>query len=247
MRRTNFCVTRKKKYFKEKTKSESLTEFFNRHKPKGIAKKIRQILDRDPSAERIKKKVVENFILTAGLVKSNEVFEKNILTSWTNGLLPSDIRMFLFKWYSNKLITNAKASHFNENINAGCDFCTLNLILPAPKETYSHLFWDCSVSQTLITKCMGDFLAGRAVSKNFFFTGTDADTLEPSPIEQRTYLTIFDIIRFVIWETKWQKKKFNTSEFASRFGFYIRSHLIADKKFKNACNNYNILTFRRDE
>jgi hypothetical protein len=94
---------------------------------------------------------------------------------------------------------------------------------------------------------MIDFLAGRAVTKKFFFTGTDADTLEPNPIEQRIYLTIFDIIRFVIWETKWQKKKFNTAECASRFSFYIRSHLIADKKFKNACNHYNILTFRRDE
>jgi hypothetical protein len=93
----------------------------------------------------------------------------------------------------------------------------------------------------------GRFFGRPGRIKKFFFTGTDADTLEPSPIEQRTYLTIFDIIRFVIWETKWQKKKFNTSEFASRFGFYIRSHLIADKKFKNACNNYNILTFRRDE
>jgi hypothetical protein len=87
------------------------------------------------------------------------------------------------------------------------------------------------------------------IKKIFVFTGTDADTIQPNPIEQRTYLTIFDIIRFVIWETKWQKKKFNTSEFASRFGFYIQSHLtgIADKKFKNACNNFNILTFRRDE
>jgi hypothetical protein len=190
---------------------------------------------------------VENFTLMAGLAEVNTVFEKNILTSWTNGLLPSDIRMFLFKLYSNKLITNAKASHFNENINAGCDFCTLNLILPAAKETYSHLFWDCPISQTLINKCMRDFLAGRAVTKKFFFTGTNADTLEPNPIEQRIYLTIFDIIRFVIWETKWQKKKFNTAECASRFSFYIRSHLIANKKFKNACNHYNILTFRRDE
>jgi hypothetical protein len=140
------------------------------------------------------------------------------------------LEFFLFKLYSNKLITNAKASNFNENINAGCDFCTLNLILPAAKETYSHLFWDCPVSQALLQKCLRDCLVIDAtVSKNFFFTGTDTGEIF-NPIKQRIFLTFFDIIKFVIWETKWQKKKFNNAECSSRFNFYIRSHLTANQK-----------------
>jgi hypothetical protein len=49
----NAFVIAKKKNFNANVKSESLKDFFNRHKPTSIAKKIRLILDRDPGAEKI--------------------------------------------------------------------------------------------------------------------------------------------------------------------------------------------------
>jgi hypothetical protein len=69
---TAFAIA-KKKYF-----SESLKNFFDRNKTKGIAKKIRLFLDSNSSAEKIKKKVVENFAATMGITEINTVFKKKM-------------------------------------------------------------------------------------------------------------------------------------------------------------------------
>ncbi len=55
------------------------------------------------------------------------------------------IREFIFKFLNNCLPINTRASHFAQNVDRSCTFCTLSLgahtFGPAPEETFIHLFF----------------------------------------------------------------------------------------------------------
>jgi hypothetical protein len=63
---------------------------------------------------------------------------KNIYSNWNLSYLNSRVKEFSFKFYNNILGINARVSHFNPEVDAGCTFCTLTNNRPVPKETIQH-------------------------------------------------------------------------------------------------------------
>lgn len=68
------------------------------------------------------------------------------------------MRDFSFKMLNNYHKFNASIAHFNENISACCTLCTLDKLLPAPKETIKHFYYDCPVSEKFAKSYFETFL-----------------------------------------------------------------------------------------
>jgi hypothetical protein len=75
---------------------------------------------------------------------------KNFNLRWHVFGSSNKLREFIFKFSNNILGLNSRVSHFNRFINEACSFCTLNKVFPAPRETFAHLFFDCSESFTTL-------------------------------------------------------------------------------------------------
>jgi hypothetical protein len=67
------------------------------------------------------------------------------LALWAAVPMNNRFRDFLFKFLTNRLSTGARIGHFNNNIDESCFHCRLEKKFPAPRETFSHMFFDCPV------------------------------------------------------------------------------------------------------
>ncbi len=120
------------------------------------SRNIRNILENDRLERKagVKTKVVNNFLKVVGIADP-EIDNKALcifVGGWNDSCLPSRIKDFLFKFNSNKLPVNTRLTHMapNAEIDRACTFCKLSRTLPAPEETFVHLFWDCPSTKTLI-------------------------------------------------------------------------------------------------
>jgi hypothetical protein len=133
-----------KRYYKEGEKSISLNDFMNTFK-KGF-KYFRKIISHwDPRLNLEKTTQVKTFLQLIDCQETNTVRLRALYTSWNNHYFNSNLRVFLFKYYNNILGLNSRVSHFNPDINGACTFCSIAGFLPAPKESFIHLFYDCAV------------------------------------------------------------------------------------------------------
>jgi hypothetical protein len=243
--RTTYNIA-KNKFFKPGAVACDLIQYLQKFKSKGISRKLRSVLalgiNPDPELSR----QIATYSASIMLPVPGNIVTTNWLTAWARTMLPAEVRIFLFKLYSNRLMVNSRASHFNTNINAGCDQCVRAGTLPPPSETVTHLFWDCPTSQKLI-KYTGDRILnpGKIISNELFFTGTDRN--QPQNEQSKVILIFFDIVRYVIWENKWQKSKISDYLSHERILFLWGSVLRACKKLLTASNNSHLFNFHRDE
>jgi hypothetical protein len=160
----------------------------------------------------------------------------NSLTAWTKHYLPSDIRAFLFKLYNNRLKVNSRACKFNQAINAGCTFCEMRLNLPVCKETVSHLFWDCATTNESVNYALNYFLSFN-VTKIQFFTG---EITTNNNLLKTGILSLFNVMQYVTWEFKWQKKLPAKSLFLTRVCTIWTGIILSSPTLKRCISNSNL-------
>ena len=144
----------KKKYQVEGKKGTKLVDFMSRDK-KG-SKCFRTILTKNSGT--YDRKTIKNmpqvktFLgLTETETENIEINQiKNMMGSWNYSFLPSKIRTFLFKFYNNILGLNSRVAKFNQNTDPSCTFCSINNLRPAPKESFTHLFYYCETTKKII-------------------------------------------------------------------------------------------------
>jgi hypothetical protein len=70
------------------------------------------------------KNQIKNFNKGVGLENEDKpITHYNLLGAWAYQLAPIEVRMFNFKFFSNKILTNDKKCHFSPDTGAACDFC----------------------------------------------------------------------------------------------------------------------------
>ena len=57
--------------------------------------------------------------------------------------LRNNLRSFIFNLTAQTLYHNAMVTHFIQNHDPSCQWCEIGNLKPAPRETISHIFWDC--------------------------------------------------------------------------------------------------------
>jgi zinc-binding in reverse transcriptase len=215
-------------------------EFLLSGKNKGMAKKIRKLFikSRKPEPPGNKLKKFGECAELANVPEPNKLAAAWNL-SWYKSFLMPEIRIFLFRFYSNTLKINSRTAHFNADIPPTCDFCSRKKIFPPPKETILHLFWFCPVLETPLSYILSEMFGNVLVTKDTYFTGI----FENNPGNDETqelHLIIFNVIKYVIWEFKWSKKTPDRNSLAYRVKFYLNLVFRSSKKIKNIAINTNL-------
>jgi exonuclease III len=133
---------------------------------------------------------------------------KQIFSDWGPSYLPNSVREFILKFTSNILGLNVRISHFVEGATRHCTFCYYSNIRVLHDETFLHLFYQCNIVASLLTKFEREFFpeinfTSDSSRRKFWFLHLTPDINERLNIFHRTALWIF---KYLIWEAKLKKK-----------------------------------------
>jgi hypothetical protein len=110
--------------------------------------------------------------------------------------------------------------HFNRNISEACTFCTLNNIAPAPRETFSHIFFDCPETDRTFKSFEQKYLDVLDLDTEnkrrvFWFLGLINGRQES---KSKFYQMSSGTILYYVWDCKLRKAK---QSFAGCLNFYF--------------------------
>jgi hypothetical protein len=155
---------------------------------------------------------------------------KSLFSNWNLHYLSSGIRVFIFKYYNNILGINSRTAHFNREIDASCTFCTLRNNLPAPKETLSHIFFNCPTTNDVLVKFYATYLHGITLEQNTFFLSNVSEFES----ENRPLNIVLDLVRYVIWQHKLTKKVPNFNFLEMELQYILGTTIGASKSFERS-------------
>ena len=127
-------------------------------------------------------KTTLNRYLWASINEVDSIREIRFHKVWTYSFLPIEIRDFSFKLLNNYHKFNASIAHFNETISASCTACTAKKLLPAPKETIKHMYYDCPVNENFAKKYFETFLNNTNINFSADFLLLGAPSILPESL-----------------------------------------------------------------
>ncbi len=223
--KTAFRICRRK-YNKDAEKSLTIRQFICGFK-KG-SRNFRKIITSTEKKDNVVDcRAMQTYGRTVGVRILDSKRASSIVSNWNKSFLPSNIRVFIFKYYNNMLGLNSRVAHFNQEVNAGCTFCTVRKVLPAEKETMVHLFYYCPSVQCLIIEFGTKYLRNMVPDIEMFFTSqvTDFET------KNNCLNIILDIFRYVVWQFKLQKIYPTPFKFWPEFEYQLTTVTGSSPKF----------------
>jgi hypothetical protein len=168
--------------------------------------------------------------------------------SWSCVAVSNRYREFLFKFFNNLLGINSRVSHFNNNVNEACTFCTLKQIFPSPRETFLHLFYDCNEVQDLLSKFEKKYfddvdLQNRQKKLEFWFLGISdiGDANEKFYI----FLLLKSLVLFYVWECKLKKIKMSFASAENFLEFHVKTKTRVSSRCRDCITNSDLKFCRR--
>jgi len=179
-----------------------ISEFFRKLK-KG-SRNFRNILDGKVAKGSHHKQlqVVKTFCKITNSPFEREGLWERSLGAWNIFCLPNRFKIFLFKYYSNLLGTGSRVVHFSREVDPACVFCAKSQPLPAPLETFPHIFYDCPEVFKVIT-CFFEKYFNIPIPREHYFNGN----FEGTNRDIAALNLILDSLRFSIWQAKLLKNK----------------------------------------
>ena len=168
------------------------------------SKKFRKLMQKKFHKTKINDLRQLNTTCTKFYINPKSLSDGNIATYfnlWTFSTLSNEIKTFIFKMTSNCLGVGSRIAHFNPNIDPSCTFCRKKRILPAPLETFEHLFVFCPITYEIITKFFSENI-NEQYSHSLYFFGKNGDS------RQNTIATlvIFSLLKYILWTKKLRTK-----------------------------------------
>jgi hypothetical protein len=142
----------------------------------------------------------------------------------------------LFKYYNNILGTGNRVWHIDNTRDPACIFCIKRGYLPAPIESFSHLFFDCPCVEPILIAFTRKFFRTE-VTREKYFTG-NFDNLE---YKNTPLVLILDILRYTIWQMKLYKVNISYYTVEEETLGTLDQIISARKKFKNMIINSDLL------
>ena len=141
-----------------------IVSFFGKIK-KG-SKKIRNILLNDYASIKINTGLVKRGIL-ANTAHIDEIRDCNFNNTFNSPKISHTLKSFIFNFSSQILYNNSMIAHFVQDFSPTCKRCEYARLLPAPKETLLHIFWDCPCIQE-ITSDVKTLISNEPITNNRF-------------------------------------------------------------------------------
>jgi hypothetical protein len=181
----------------------STAEFLTSFK-KG-SKKFREIICYNPNAENDRSElrtVITYSELTNTLIPDPESLGL-ILGMWNISYLSNEVREFIFKERNNCLPLNNRAAHYVQNLSDKCSFCKIINPDTVTRENFSHLFFDCPISNLVLNgfiRISGlRFLSNDPNVRNAYWNGMVNEKLD------KELLLTFELFRYCLWKSKIRK------------------------------------------
>jgi hypothetical protein len=190
-----------KKYGKPDAPGESLTEFFSGFK-KGSKHFRKLIMKMNIKTVLEKSRQVHNFCKMIDCPVPDKTRLCTMFTNWSKWYLPIRLRSFLFKYNNNILGLNSRVRHFNAEISGECTFCNITGPKPVPLETFVHIFFECPCVSRSIEDLRRKHMPNLVLAKENFFI-CNLSIFEEQNVAANIF---FDIIRYLIWQSKLEKK-----------------------------------------
>jgi hypothetical protein len=140
---------------------------------------------------------VKSYNLTTGTEFVSEKISSLNHSLWNIFSFPNRLKVFLFKFYNNLLGTGNRVFHFNPAAEVSCVFCVKSLNLPAPIETFSHIFYDCPNVFNIVNMFTSKFL-NIVIDRNNFFNGFYTEDYE----KNYGVTIILNCLRYCIWQAR---------------------------------------------
>jgi hypothetical protein len=172
---------------------------------KGIkkgSKKFREVIDRLVYQSRtvLNITVVNGFSRITKTSIQTEIVTKNFISGWNCTFLDNDFREFIFKCRNNLLRTGDRLSHILPNITDSCKFCIGILPESTHRETFLHLFCECSVTSAILLRlnirCNLKWDTPDVDFNSVYWYGNCMGNLD------RNILLFYDVFRYQIWSMK---------------------------------------------
>jgi hypothetical protein len=259
----------KKKFIHDnKAVSCTLSEFLSRFR-KG-SRSFRNVLIsyRKEKASKIRMKCLTSFVNATGLaleparvpvpapvpvpvpdltVSLDMLANNKVLELWNCNFVENRQRDFLYKFVSNRLSLNARLEHYNIAVNGSCTICVINGANPAPRESFTHLFYDCEYTNDIRNKADREFwpeiVLNGDLRKLFWLCGI---TGEPVRDAHNLFLQMTIMcVQFYVWECKIKKQKLSWASCKNFTLEKLRNMCKISMKFIDARANCNISISRR--
>jgi Reverse transcriptase (RNA-dependent DNA polymerase) len=195
--------------------------------------------------ESVLKKTLQNYLRVTSM---NNHVEIDIGTGieffswWNKGYANNRYKDFMFKFGHNLLGVNNRVANFNENINAGCTFCSLEKNFPVPVESFRHLFFDCPLTNKIHKSVEDRWLVGinagdeAARGKLWLLGSYTTGNRKTSEFLN----TVVGVIQWYIWECKLKKNKLSWSG-CSAFGLENLSNMLkVSSRLRESMYNSNL-------
>jgi hypothetical protein len=224
-----------------------LSNFMSRIK-KG-SRNYRTVLLKDSNRKLGNKNVLSKFFSLCGLdimvpVKLTSIDNRLLkFNSWWNySFISNRLREFIFKFSNNLLGIKCRIAHFNHHVNELCTFCELYEIRPSPRETFSHLFFDCKIIDDLLVGFEGRYLTSLNLNnevkrRHFWFCAFLGESFNETKI---FYQLTVATIHFYIWECKLKKNKVSLSSCLNFYFYHMELARKLSNKLKNEMSNIDL-------
>ena len=163
---------------------------------------------------------------------------KSYFKIWTLGFLSNDLKTFYFKMTSNSLGVGSRVVHFNPQTDPTCTFCRLKKVLPAPLETFEHLFESCPITTVIVERFFTENVTEQ-YSPTIYFFGKPGD----NKFNTMAVLTIFAILKYSIWLKKLKNKIPTYDNVMDDFNYQIDILFKTNKKLEGIITGCGL--FRR--
>jgi hypothetical protein len=181
------------------------------------SKPYRRIIQQNEKGVKIQYNCVIAFCTAAGIIPEQvplpvptetctALTQSGFLSIWSTTHINNRFKDFLFKFYSNRLSVGSRLGHFNRGYDESCTFCKLSNLLPAPRETFEHLFFECNRVSTIHAMAnrtlWPELNQDSCKKKSFWMLGSSLDEFIPN--NKFLQLTVCSI-NLYIWECKIKK------------------------------------------
>ena len=220
----------------------TIDAFFNSIK-RG-SKKFRIILDRgsenlsNPTALRT---VITFARLTDTVIPTVDCLTKCIGT-WRFNWLSNDFRNFLYLLRTNGLMLNNRLNAFDQTVPVTCTFCRIIDRETAQRESFSHFFLDCPITNRLLSQWCLNFkpqvAPGHADFKKLYWYGVPPDDIQQTELIP----VISDLFKYILWKYKVRKKIPNYPAFLEEYRFSISTMAAQNVRTRLTLLNHNFIT-----
>ena len=208
------------------------------------SKKFRSVLENQAvkAADPVNLRTVLTFSNLANVPVPPLILLKKCLGLWNSAWIHNDMRNFLYLLRNNGLPLNNRLNAFDPTVSAKCSFCRIVDRDTAPRDSFSHFFYDCQITTRLLQQWCSIFepplqFNEPSFRQLYWYGINPAEETGSTPV-----IFVSDTFKYVLWKFKQRKKIPNFQTFIGEVFFVIQTAASNSQKICRGIAENNLIT-----